>query len=877
MRRLGVAVVVLLCSQLPSWAQAQPEGDEIDPGLEELDSEGELEGESKGDSEGESDGEGEGNGDGNGDGETGRGQAGGEPPAKGSDPCGTRPDTSMLTSTSRRVIGPDVVLTLAVAESSSTPACIWTDDPWRPSYSVSTEPCGEDKPTCHTVELESLSVGDHSIVIEIGDVVQPYDLVVLASDCSLRPTPSVLASSGSDDADDDSDDDTAAQGPMFQAGAGAFKLTLPEPIELGPEPTACWWFEPPGLDEQITQQWPVRPCDGQDPLATTCVMVEAPSWIAPGLYAGAVAVGTADPQPATLWVPPRLLWLWVATLSGFVLWVLVNVYLKGVVTLSTLERRRDQLRRRLESSHDDHKLLLARVWAVLDFADSGLRGNKLVLAFSDLAPLEKHLLEAEQLLTLSEKKMRIWDRVDTQLQPPTLVAQVVTELKLFDDVVLQRNFPMPVDPSADEGGYSNSDDDPLWKEFPSLQRAHDLMQAAQFQLDANLIASCSLALGTDASDHEDPSGDEDLGDEPTDDEPADASSDDEPTHATPNDATSIIDTVRAAGEREREQLQRLKPYLEEQSGNGITPSIRLEADLRLDVLRKIERLLARPELHPHLDPVRLKRALHEWGRADLQDSFSQQDHRRLHRDVIRWLVWRPENHRFEARLQTLRIAQKKYLANGKQGRAPLTVRTLNAEPWRTYSPRMLVLALDDDFRDLAQSHLWRRRIKVQWQTTEEKKKSDLVLVTTEVGFDQGSHVAQHGPHTVGFARTEGKHRLEPVVTFSDDTGRGAELSIPVAPLTIEVGVGARQVQLERIQLYNGARTTISLVGSIAAAVLLFDDWQRDPPAYVYWQALLFPIGIDITTGSVDLVRKRINRLLPGGHSHSEQSDEDPYL
>lgn len=846
MRRLGVAGLFLSLLLLPAGVHAQPDEDEDLDDVEALDDDEALD-----DAEDDA-----------------------EAPAH---PCAVAPpalDDDEGTTVLRTDV-PSPVLTVALDTDvgDTTKACVWTGDPKAPFYSVDLTPCVEDFPQCRTITPKPLSIGHHALTVTVGDA-SPVRLSVerLSSDCSRRPVPAVLSGGDAEtDFGEEEGDGGADAAVVLQGGSGSFRLTLPEPVALGEEPDACWWFAPPGLDGDVGHQWPIEPCEGEDPSAVTCVEVHAPAMLTPGRYPGAVTVGTGDPQQITLWVPPRLGLLWLATLAGFAVWVLVTIFLKGVVVLSRLERWKEHLHRRLEATRDDHKLLLARVWAALDFATDGLRRNKLRLAFNDLSPLEQHLREAEQLLTLSEKKMRIWDRVNAQLYPPTLVAQVVTELKLFDEVVLQYNYPLP-----EESGE-------LSEEFPPLKRAEELLDAAVFDLDKNLYASLGLALGIDpngggggysqdmgmdmglSDDDEDDEDDADLdGDGPSEEEEEDtkepASEDDAPK--------SAIDIVRAARERELEHLHRLSPRIND--ALEFAPTLRLEVDLRLDVLRKLDRLLVRTELHEHLNAERLQQALDSWGRAELQDSFSHADHRRLHRDVIRWLVWRPENRRFAARLDDLRRAQQAILdetggspvaiaAAIAAGRVPLLVRSMNDEPWRTFTPRMLSVVLNDEFRDLSESFVWRRRIRVDWQGRGEQRDTILCMVTTERA--DADRVMQSGPTTVAFARTAGSYTVSPEVVLPEGVGETEGMRIPVAPLTVRVDPGTREVQNKRIQVYNGARTAISLLGSITAAVMLFEDWQQDPPLYVYWRALLVPIGIDLSTVALPAALTALGKVL----------------
>jgi len=717
-----------------------------------------------------------------------------------------------------------IALDTPVAENE--PACVWTLDRDRPFYAADTAPCDDEFWGCRRVALKPLSIGEHRIAVRIGDASPTiFTVVRVPADCSLRPAPPLNAFE-----DDEEDEEEGRSGDtIVQVDDTSFVLTLPEPVALDGSSTSCWWFSPPGFEGKIDHQWPISACDGQDPSATTCVRVSPSVELAPGRYKGAVYVGTSSAQRTTLWVPPNMSWLWSLVALGFVLWAVLTVLLRGYVRVSRLERWKDHLDRRLEASEDDHKLLLARIHSALAFAAATLEGNRILLVLRDMSSIEQHLLEAEQLLTLSEKKTRIWSRANAQLYPPTVMAQILAELKLFDEIVLQRNYPIDVEEERDDE-----------EAFPSLTRASQLVDDSAFLFEQDLRAALALALG-----------------EIDEDEPA-------PELAGEDDGVEAI--LESAIDCEQVALQRIDARIQAEDMDELPPVLRLEIDLRLDVLRKLKRVSANTSSHDQLDEHRLHAALSAWHEVDLQDSFTHPEHRRQHENVVRELVWGPDNRRFSTRFAELAIAQKQKLdATAKDadararaivsGEMPLTLELVGASKWPTFSPRALRITLGNDFRDLANHYPWRRLITVDWRDRKDKGLSIL-------GGEGSSRVIVSGPQTVGFAREPGVHTLTPTLSLPEGAENSGHTSIPVAPLSINVIEGTRELQNKRIQRDKYAHLAVSLAGSIVMAAIFFHKWQGEPPPYVYWQALLLPVGVDLTALAVPQALAALKRLIP---------------
>jgi len=636
----------------------------------------------------------------------------------------------------------------------------------------------------------------------------------------LRPAPPLNPSEEEEDEEGGRSGDA-----IVQVDNASFVLTLPEPIALDDSSASCWWFSPPGLEGKIDHQWPISACDGQDPSATTCVRVSPSVELAPGRYKGAVYVGTSSAQRTTLWVPPNMSWLWSLVALGFVVWAVLTVLLRGYVRVSRLERWKDHLDRRIEASEDDHKLLLARIYSALAFAAATLEGNRILLVLRDMSSIEQHLLEAEQLLTLSEKKTRIWSRANAQLYPPTVMAQILAELKLFDEVVLQRNY--PVDADEEEA-------------FPSLLRAAQLVDDSAFLFEQDLRAALALALG-------------DM-------------NDGESALVLAREDDGIKELLESAIECEQAALQRIDARLQAEEMDEIPPALRLEIDLRLDVLRKLQRVSAHAPSRELLDEHRLHAALSAWHEIDLQDSSTHPEHRRKHEGVVRELVWSPDNRRFSTHFAKLAVAQKQKLdatANDPDMRArmiasgemPLTLELVGTSQWPTFSPRALRITLGNDFRDLANHYPWRRLITVDWRGRTDEGLSIL-------GGEGGERVIVSGPQTVGFAREPGVHTLTPTLSLPEGAENSGHAPIPVAPLSIKVIEGTRELQNKRIQRDKYAHLAVSLAGSIVMAAIFFHKWQGEPPPYVYWQALLLPVGVDLTALAVPQTLAALKRLMP---------------
>ncbi len=510
-----------------------------------------------------------------------------------------------------------------------------------------------------------------------------------------------------------------------------------------------------------------------------------------------------------------------------------------------LERDLRRLDARLAGSDEDHQPLRGRIQARLEFVREALDPLPRFLRWvgfainhpgPTMALYREHLREAEQLLWLTERKNALLHRARAQALPPTLRMRLYAELSGFD-AELER-LALPVD-------------DVTAVVPASLERAAAVLDEDALSFPVDVAANAVLVAGDG----------------------------DEPPGGDPPAIGALEERLRWELATERAALRRVV-----QRDAELSPLQRREVDLRLDVLRCLDRALSSPRLGRQLgvngeisaDPKlrerreKLDRALRRWRRMDL--AVPRVD---PHLELLEQLVWRPTNREVVADLAA--AAESEPLAVGGPG------------VWQTYVSQGLGLELEDSLSHLGEHYYWRRRMRVRWWSRTLSGDATLHLVPVpltreppDVRLRAGGLPSQDspsperkapeasvllsGPTATAYATGAGELEIHAQVELPVE-GEEAPLVAHARPQRILVEAGSTQRQQRFQVMEGGLRLVVSALGLTAVALGWGAEQMGRPGGLeVYAYAVLVPFGVDLAsftgTSLVKQIRDRIAEAIP---------------
>ena len=490
-------------------------------------------------------------------------------------------------------------------------------------------------------------------------------------------------------------------------------------------------------------------------------------------------------------------------------------------------RRLRQLDGRRAASDEDFMPLLNRVDALLDMCRARVDhwlASVGVLIF-DESLLDDRLLEAAQLLTLSEEKTRCWQQSQAVELPPSVETEVAELLRGFDAEVFLAGLPVRTDPAKPKAWYPQPLQD-------ALARVHEVGSGFY----ANLAAAIQQALT--------------------------ATSPPPLPGQVSNRLAQLLTEIDALASA---QLLALAPF---QGKTGVelkalAPRTVRAVDARLNVWRAAAyyRESLRNGTEPDETHVRkLREGLADWAARDLTGPI----HGRPDLPALRVLQWSVDNERTLTHLR--QVLGGNLAADSTPTPAHLTAPPVGsarpnpllsstcADVWRIFEPASLELRLH---HPLSSAYVWRQNIRVTWrvEALDSGAAGSLRFAGAESREVAGAtlHECASGRATA-YATQRGRFKVRPIsVSFRDPlTGKFGE-SVPLADnvatdrvVTVKrnpeaswvAGVGAAQL------IRFVCTGTLSITTGLVFVDGLFSNAQGWA---VYAQAFAWAFGIDLAT------------------------------
>ncbi len=571
--------------------------------------------------------------------------------------------------------------------------------------------------------------------------------------------------------------------------------------------------------------------------------------------------GRAEPLTLVLHRPPEWWYLLLSLAAGLAGSFLVTLWGPKLAGLRERRRRLRQLSVRRAHSGEDFMPLLNRVDALLAMCRDRLESwwaPAGVLVF-DEGLLDDRLLEAAQLLTLSEEKTRCWQASQQSDLPPTVEDEIADLLRQFDAEVFLLDLPVR---GAATQGTPVSGPQP-W--FPQpLRDAFARLQAPLKGYHDNLAAAVAHAVRS-----------------------AEAEVTQGPVAAAPAGASGAVAPAARARFLVRalrdEQIAALAPYGTATGAalQALAPRTVRALDTRLNVWRAAVSWLVRLDTGEtsveSADALGvLERGLEEWRRQDLTTAIRG----RPDLPALRVLAWNPENRHS---LDKLASVLGGHLSGEVTPPAVPAVPAVPASPpvtrsllsveapaeWRVYEPVSLELRLNHKLRH---SYVWRQNIKVTWRVrhlsghldedilrfagaqpvAETKDKDGRRAWSFECASARATaFVGKEHPHTC-----KATFMVAPVaVSFRDPLTGRFDAPQPLAPavrdaiaVTVRVRGNPDAGLFAGIGTAQGMRLFFSAALTVTLGVVFLDTLYAQAQGWaVYAQAFAWAFGIDIGT------------------------------
>lgn len=561
--------------------------------------------------------------------------------------------------------------------------------------------------------------------------------------------------------------------------------------------------------------------------------------------------GLDGPISLVLHRPPQWWYLLLSLAAGLAGSFLVTLWGPKLAGLRERRRRLRQLTVRRAHSGEDFMPLLNRVDALLAMCRDRLESRWAaagVLVF-DEGLLDDRLLEAAQLLTLSEEKTRCWQASQQSDLPPTVEDEIADLLRQFDAEVFLLDLPVR---GAAGLGAPGAGPQP-W--FPQpLRDAFARLHAPLKGYHDNLAAAVAHAVRT-----------------------AEAEVTQGPVAAAPAGASGAVAPAARARFLVRalrdEQIAALAPYATATGATlqALAPRTVRALDTRLNVWRAAVSWLARLDAGEALVGTpealaALERGLAEWRRRDLTTAI----HGRPDLPALRVLAWNPENRMSLDRLGEVlsghlggEATPAPVQDRGSPGPLPAESPILSVDApteWRVYEPVSLELRLHHKLRH---SYVWRQNIRVVWRVVHPKGRLDKRIFRFAGARPAGEGVAADGyafecasARATAFVTGKAEFRVAPVaVSFRDPlTGRfgSAQPLAPAVSDAIAVAVTVRGNPdaglFAGIGTAQGMRLFFSAALTVTLGVVFLDTLYAQAQGWaVYAQAFAWAFGIDIGT------------------------------
>jgi hypothetical protein len=559
---------------------------------------------------------------------------------------------------------------------------------------------------------------------------------------------------------------------------------------------ACVWSAD-GVDAAGVRTVAVKPCPGG---LTHCALLALEGHDQARKLD--LRIGSAAPVRVT--VPPRRAdvaqWLlYLLVMLGFLASLLLSTWVAQRARIWRIRRAWEGIDQRLRLSKEDRPEIRLRIRAILRFVHT--RIFRKLPSLHDLELFEERLLEAEQLSTLSERKTLLWTRAEARQLPPSVSQQFNTELRLFDRELLQLALPF----EADE----------LEAHVPgSLARAEALLNAAKPSWrddNQGLLDDLKRASTANHQDAQIPTG-------------------------------SLEHMLTSQLERETTRLRELSQV------DSLSPLAEREVDLRLDVWRCVRHALH--ELKDELmrsgvedddryftgdaaqrltEQVRI--TLLDWRRTDLS-RLGPDDARK----TLWWrLRWARDNH-----------AIRHWISEDPAPQVRLTGRL----QWRTYTPELLTLKIDDR-NDFADAYYWRSKVDVAWRSV---AASGQVVIggrafdpTVDGEPPQAGEgwVLSQGPSTVVFAMSDGDVALEAWLRIPQEGGGAPSQWRAAGTLKVQVHEGIDEGRARQYFFSSYARLVLSLTANVTLASVIVAHAQAEPVVLLAGiKAFMLPLAVD---------------------------------